>query len=94
VDGGHSRKRLHPDRPPAINGLPTPNLQAGGTPPHPRSASHCPVFESKAKGQKTVVQQKSCGDGQANNSQNALKHVLIDFLSKHLQPQHQCLDAA
>ena len=45
VDGGHSL-RLHPDRPPAIYGLPTAPLHRGARPPEPPAAHpHGPPFE-------------------------------------------------
>ena len=36
VDGGHSRKQLHPDRPPGINGLTTAPLHRGHAPGTPQ----------------------------------------------------------
>ena len=43
VDGGHSRKRLHPGRPPPGPGCPPPPYN-GGTPPNPRRATARPTL--------------------------------------------------
>ena len=49
VDGGHSRKRLHPGRPPPGPGCPPSPYNGGHAPRTPRSASHCPPFEFPPK---------------------------------------------
>lgn len=49
VDGGHSRKRLHPDRPPSINGLTTAPLHRGARPPGPPAVHpHSPPFKKNS----------------------------------------------